>query len=261
MEKQYSSLEVMANDTGMPDPDESLREYVIYLAENNLIHQTEDENVSYSVDKSKGKFVIFLQGESFPEFHYCYETEIRKQVILSDFYENHDGNDLGAVFAESTEGDYGLCADLDFYKIVNINELPVKAEVKIYALALDVMFFKDKNEFDEVMKKNPLGISPSGNPIYIGSKFLSASGTIPESEAPFPSMAYLTAEILDVESRTNEFTKKEFYVLKCDGTIGEFELLCSPEFANENMRAGGVINGRVIFRMELMKLLDNENIV
>ena len=30
MEKQYSSLEVMANDTGMPDPDESLREYVIY---------------------------------------------------------------------------------------------------------------------------------------------------------------------------------------------------------------------------------------
>lgn len=256
MENQYSSLQIMADDTGMPDPDNSLAEYIKYLLGNKLILNTDDENVFYSLDKSNGKFVFYLEGKSFPEFHYCYETEITKQVMLSEFHTNHDGKDSGAMLIESTEGDYGLCAELDFYKLVKIPELPVKAEIKIYALALDVMFFKDKKDFDDQMNKSPIGDSPSGNPIYIGSKFISASGLVMESdEAPFPSFAFMTAEILGVESKTNEFTGKEFYVLRCDGTIGEFELLCSPEFANDNMKAGGVINGNVIFRMEVINLI------
>lgn len=257
MENQYSSIEIMADDTGMPDPDSSLTEYIVYALENKLILSTNDENVSYTLDKSKGKFVFFLDGENFPEFHYCFETDITKQVMLSGFHTNHDGNDFGAMLIESTEGDYGLCAELDFYKLVKLPELPVKAEVKIYALALDVMFFEDKKEFDEAMQQNPIGISPSGKPMYIGSKFLSASGIIEESsDAPFPSFAYMTAEIIGMESRTNEITGKEFYVLKCDGTIGEFELLCAPEFKRENMKAGGVVNGNVIFRMEVMKVIN-----
>ncbi|MBK7447797.1 MAG: hypothetical protein IPJ45_17590 [Ignavibacteria bacterium] len=69
-------------------------------------------------------------------------------------------------------------------------------------------------------------------------------------------MAVISAEILDVKTSVNEFTKKEFFVLRCDGTIGEVELLCSPEFANENMKAGGVVNGYVLFRMEVMRIIN-----
>jgi len=257
MENQISTIETMANDTGMPDPDNSLAEYVKYLLGNKLILNTNDENVFYSLDESNGKFVFYLEGKSFPEFHYCYETEITKQVVLSEYYTNHDGKDFGAMLVESTEGDYGLCAELDFYKLVKLPELPVKAEIKIYALALDVMFFENKKDFDDEMRKSPVCDSPSGNPIYIGSKFLSATGLVMESnDAPFPSFAFLTAEILGVESRENKFTGKEFFVLRCDGTIGEFELLCSPEFANENMKAGGVVNGYVLFRMEVMRIIN-----
>lgn len=255
MKNQYSSLDRMADDTGMPDPGDSLFEYVSYLEEKKLFQGTDDENVFFFTDNSKVRFVVYLQGDSFPEFHYCYETEFTKQVMIYDFYQNHDGIDFGAVLVESPEGSYGLCADLDFYKLLDFPELPVIAEVKIYALALDVMFYKDISEYNEDMKKHPVGISPSGKPMYIGTKFLSASGLIPESKAPFPSIAFLTAEILEAESRTNEITKKEFYVLKCDGTIGEFEILCSPEFAYENMQIGGVIKGRVIFRMEFVKFI------
>ena len=45
MENQISTIETMANDTGMPDPDNSLAEYVKYLLGNKLILNTNDENV------------------------------------------------------------------------------------------------------------------------------------------------------------------------------------------------------------------------
>ncbi|MBK8381516.1 MAG: hypothetical protein IPL16_06385 [Ignavibacteria bacterium] len=121
------------------------------------------------------------------------------------------------------------------------------------------MFLPGLKEFEEIAKANPIidkDSTSSVNPIYMGSKMLIASGLIPESEVPIPSMAVISAEILVEKPVLMSLPKEGVFVLRCDGTIGEFELLCSPEFANENMKAGGVVNGYVLFRMEVMRIIN-----
>ena len=259
MENQISTMETMANDTGMPYSTDSINEYLLYLAENNLLIADDQNNFFYTNDKINGKLICYTKDDMISEINYCYDTEITNQVLLSDYYNSHNNIEKGAMLVESINDEYGFCADLDFYTNVKVTEFPVKAEAKIYCLALDLMFLPGLKEFEEIAKANPIidkDSTSSENPIYMGSKMLIASGLIPESDVPIPSMAVISAEILDVNTRVNEFTKKEFFVLRCDGTIGEFELLCSPEFANENMKAGGVVNGYVLFRMEVMKIIN-----
>ena len=76
MENQISTIETMANDTGMPYSTDSINEYLLYLAENNLLIADDQNNFFYTNDKINGKLICYTKDDMISEINYCYDTEI-----------------------------------------------------------------------------------------------------------------------------------------------------------------------------------------
>lgn len=253
----HSLLKILAEDVGMPGDKNELGRYFSYLSKRDLLINNLKINQHYIIDPSLGKLIVYLEDNMISEYHFSYESDITRKVILTEYTRNSFDQENGAVVVEG-EKDYRFQfgADIDLYKESEPLVLPVEAEVKIYAMCLLMNFYRDKESFDKVANKEPI-ITALGTPAFFGTKFIYPTGLLPNDfDFSFPSLTYITAEVLDIKKKINTETENEFYVILCNSTLGEFELLCSPRFVNENMIIGGIADGTVLFRIQFIKAIE-----
>lgn len=260
----YSPVKVMASDTGLPEDTHSLAEYIKHKTQKGEMNFSSDGKLMFNVDQSGGMLICCLDDGN-KEVYFGYDSDIEIEAVITEYFENIYGKENGAIAIDDKDEWYRFCAELDFYIIEKKLELPAIARLRIHALALDVKFFKGKSEFDSFMNTEPVAVTNEGKSVYFGTDFMTPSGIMPGNEDKmFPAMSYIISEIKNIEKKANSFTNKEFYVLTCSLSFGDFELLCSLEIMNEDVKVGSIVQGYVMFRAEILEIknadiTDNEN--
>lgn len=250
--ENYSVLDIMANDVGIPADDKSQIEYLKDMVISGDIKFGNKSQLLIAVDKSGSKLMSSLEN-GFKEVSCGYNTEYTIEVKVSEYLKNVYDQNFGAIVIEDKNSEmFNLCAELDCYDEIERFELPVTAKLKIYAMAINVHVFKDKSEFDETINMNPLAKTKEGKDVKFGTTFLTPTGIMPGNEDTFfPSLTYVISKVNKVEKKINTVSKKEFFVLNCKGVFGDFELLCRPESINTEVKKGSVVTGFVVFRVEV----------
>ncbi|MEZ4689305.1 MAG: hypothetical protein R3A12_03640 [Ignavibacteria bacterium] len=258
--ESYTPMDVFPGDIGLSNDMNETTEYIKYGMENGICKISSKANMLFLTDESGSRLIGVLDGDQ-KEYYFTYEATTKLEAVISEYKPNLYDQETGAIVIEDSEGNlFNLCAEVDFYCLIEKMELPLEAEMSIYAMAMDINIFSDTAEFNSIVNKNPITTSPEGIPIGFGPVFMTPTGIMPGNEdISFPAMTYVHAIVKKVETKTHSFTKNEFFVLTCKGVTGDFELLCSPMYMNENVKEGSVVVGYVMFRVDILKARKIEN--
>lgn len=252
--ESYSPMDVMPGDIGLTNDGNEIAEFIKYGMDKGMCKMNSEANMMILKDESGSRLICVLDGDQ-KEYYFTFEANTKLDAVITEYQPNLYDKETGAIVAEDHEGNtFKLCAELDFYSLLEKMELPSAAKMSIYAMALDINIFMDTDEFNSIVNKNPIATSPEGIPIGFGPVFMTPSGIMPGNEETyFPSMTYVHAVVKNIETKTHSFTKNEFFVLTCKGVMGDFELLCSPMYMNENVKEGSVVVGYVMLRAEVLE--------
>lgn len=261
--EELSLSKIIPADIGLTDSIADLTDYIKYGIKEGTCKFISGGNMLFLTDESGSRLMGVIDGEE-KEYYLTYNASTKLEAVVTEYLPNLYEKEYGAIVVEDHEGSlYNLGAEIDFYSVLDKIELPSAAVMKIYAMAIDLNIFRDIEEFDNVVNKNPIATSNEGKQIGIGPVFMTPTGIMPgNEETAFPAMAYIHAKVKKIDAKIHSFTKNEFFVLTCEGVMCDFELLCSPGFMNENVKEGSVVTGYVLFRVEILETekLEHETI-